>query len=64
MRGKWKVTSNSICGAKMYRTYRLMDVNAVDHSGNREYAGGYVADREEAQAIADKLNAEEEQDED
>ena len=59
MKSSWKVTSNSICGERMYAVFRLRDASEVDHSGNREYAGGYVADREEAQSIADKLNEEE-----
>ena len=59
MKSKWKVTSNSINGEKMYAIFRLSDISAVDHSGNREYAGGYIADREMAQTAADALNAEE-----
>lgn len=61
MKGKWKVTSNSINGEKMYAVYRLRDTSEVDHSGNREYATGYLDNRDEAAAIADKLNKEEKQ---
>jgi hypothetical protein len=61
MKSKWKVTSNRINGQTMYGVYRMVDVNAVDHSGNREMAGGYVAYREAAQILANKLNQEEEQ---
>jgi len=64
VKSKWKVTSNSINGEKMYAVFRLRDTSAVDHSGNREYAGGYTADRDEAQAVADKLNDKEGQNED
>lgn len=53
---KWKVSSNYIDGEKMYSVYRLRDVNEVDHSGNREYAGGWTSSREEAQKVADKMN--------
>lgn len=57
MKGKWKVTSNSINGVKMYAAYRLIDVRAVDHSGNREYGSEYGESRDVIQQIVDKLNA-------
>ena len=60
MKSEWRVTSNYINGQKMYGVYRLLDINAVDHSGNREYHGGYTLDRNEAQAIVDGLNVLEE----
>lgn len=53
---KWKVTSNYLGGEKMYAVYRLRDVNEVDHSGNREYAGGWTNNRVAAQTVADQLN--------
>lgn len=56
MKGSWKVTSNSIGDKKVYGVYRLRDVLEVDHSGNRELYGPYHDDRQEAQAIADRLN--------
>lgn len=56
---KWKVTSNYIGDKKMYAVYRLRDINAVDHSGNREYAGGWIENREAVQIVADQLNGEE-----
>lgn len=59
MMSEWKVTSNVIAGEKMYGVYRTIDPTAVDHSGNREYAGEYIADRELAQAAADALNRKE-----
>lgn len=58
MKSKWKVSSNTIGGEKMYIVFRLRDVNEVDHSGNREYASEYMASALEAQAIADKFNSE------
>jgi len=58
LKGPWKVTSNLINDTKMYAVYRLLDVNAVDHSGNREFATDYMDDREEAKQIADKMNSE------
>lgn len=58
MKSEWRVTSNSVGEEKVYAAYRLRDIEEVDHSGNRELAGGYVDEREIAQALADKLNAE------
>lgn len=59
MKGKWKVSCNTICGEKMYIVFRLRGVNKTDHSGNREYGSEYMASREDAQVIADSLNSEE-----
>lgn len=56
MIGKWEVTSNQIGDTTMYAVYRLRDVNAVDHSGNREYAGGYTENREACELLAKQLN--------
>ena len=36
MMSEWRMTSNLIAGEKHYSCYRLKDVEAVDHSGNRE----------------------------
>lgn len=60
MKSPWKVSSNYINGEKMYIVYRLRDVNAVDHSGNREYMGGYVISREKCEKLAKELNQKEE----
>ena len=38
---------------------RLTDLNAPDHSGNREMRGGYWEHREDAEALARRLNTEE-----
>ncbi len=57
MNNDWKVTTNIVCGEYLYRVYRLLDANEVDHSGNREYSGEYTKDKAAAQALADKLNA-------
>lgn len=59
MRSKWTVTSNFVGGKRMYGVYRIIDPTAVDHSGNREMYGSYVETREEAAAIAEKLNSKE-----
>lgn len=58
MAGKWKVTCNPIGDGYMYAVYRLRDVNEIDHSGNREFGSHYMRSKEEAQAIADRLNEE------
>ena len=59
MQSDWKVTKNIINDKPMYAVYRLKDIAAVDHSGNREHATGYMDDRQEALDIAEKLNKEE-----
>ena len=59
MESEWRVSSNFIGEQKMYIVYRIRNTSETDHSGNREYAGGYVDNRELSQAIADNLNANE-----
>jgi len=54
---EWRVSSNGWGEDKSYQVYRRIDVNATDHSGNRENRGGVFDNRAEAQAYADKLNA-------
>lgn len=56
MKSKWKVTSNIINGKTMYGVYRQRDISETDHSGNRDYAGGYVDNRETAAIVAAELN--------
>lgn len=56
MESEWEMTSNYIDGQKLYAVYRLRDVSEIDHSGNREFATGYITDRDEAKCIANKLN--------
>lgn len=65
MKSEWRIASNLIDGRKMYIAYRLLDVNRVDHSGNREYIersgapyypGGYTADRELVKRLVEELN--------
>jgi hypothetical protein len=60
MHSEWKVTSNLIGGEKMYAVYRLRNTAEVDHSGNREYAGGWSSYREAAAMFASELNKAEE----
>lgn len=59
MQGEWKVSSNSINGQTMYAVYRIKDTSAVDHSGNREFGSYYSEDRQRVDALAEKLNQEE-----
>lgn len=59
MRSEWKVTSNPIGGKTLYGVYRLLDINEVDHSGNREFAGDYIEDKQTAMLIAEELNEKE-----
>lgn len=59
MKSAWKISSQYLCGRKVYQVYRIKDVNAVDHSGNREYAGKLTDDEAAALALAEKLNKEE-----
>ena len=60
MKSKWFVSSNPIAGVMMYQAQRIKDTSAVDHSGNREYAGDFYENKEKAQEIVDKLNAKDE----
>ena len=56
MKSEWCVTSNLIAGEMLYSCYRLKDVDAVDHSGNREELGRWFVKKETAQVVADQLN--------
>ena len=55
----WKVTANPIGGKMFYGVYRIRDIDDPDHSGNRETYGGYWEHREEAEALARRLNTKE-----
>lgn len=61
MKGNWKVSSQYIGDVKKYIVYRIRDIHAVDHSGNREEYGDYTTDKQAAQTVADRLNSEESQ---
>lgn len=56
MPSEWRVTSNIINGQTMFRVYRIRNTKEVDHSGNREYHGDYVKNRDEATTEAAVLN--------
>ena len=57
MKSEWRVTSNLIAGEMCYSCYRLKDVDAIDHSGNREELGRWFDIEEEARAAAAARNA-------
>lgn len=56
MQSEWKVTSNYLCDTKVYAVYRLKDASKTDHSGNREFATGYIEDKQRASDIAEEMN--------
>ena len=56
MKSQWKVASNFINGEKIYQVFRLLDVNGVDHSGNREYLPGVYHSQQKAQMMANRSN--------
>ena len=58
MKSEWKISSMYLGGKKVYQVYRIKDMRIVDHSGNREYAGGLTDDEAEAMALAEQLNRE------
>ena len=60
MKSEWRVTSNIIGDRKMYAVYQIIDTSEEDHSGNRNFASGFLESREEAQALADILNEQDE----
>ena len=60
MKSEWRVTSNLINGQKLYGVYRLLDMDEVDHSGNREHLDVWVADRCIAEKLAERYNMKEE----
>jgi|GEM_PF-3077080 len=43
-------------GEKNYQVYKFIHPGETDHAGNRKYIGGVFKTKEEAQALADKLN--------
>ena len=57
---KWQVLGNFINGKLMYHVGRKLREGEPLHSGNVEYAGGYMEDKEEAYELAKELNEKEE----
>lgn len=62
MKSEWRVTTNYVATDEgrvpMYGVYRLLDVNGIDHSGNRETLGRLFEERELAEDIARIKNEE------
>ncbi len=58
--GKWNVYKQPIGTAMMYSVLRIRDESQPMHSGNVDSEGCFVT-KEEAQALADKLNRKEEE---
>ena len=56
LQSEWRVSSNYFDDKKHFIVYRTRDLSEPDHSGNREYHGGYTQDRETAQKLAADLN--------
>lgn len=57
--GPWKVTCQHLGDVMKYAVVRIINLDEVEHNGNREYTDhGYMESREEAVAIADQLNKE------
>ena len=55
---EWRVSTNPVAGKTFYGVYRIRDIDAPDHSGNRE-TRGYYETRQEAEKLAALLNEEE-----
>lgn len=55
---KWTVTSQLINGTMMYAVCRIKDFTQPVHSGNLEFATGYIKRKLEAEKIAKNLNGE------
>ena len=56
---EWRISTNIVAGKEFYQVYRLLDVNEIDHSGNRETRGGLYDSIRDAKALARRLNTEE-----
>lgn len=54
---EWRISTNIVAGKEFYQVYRLLDVNEIDHSGNRETRGGLYDSIRDAKAR--RLNTEE-----
>ena len=46
----------SVDEEKHYQVYRFIHPGETDHAGNREWRGGILATKAEAQELADELN--------
>lgn len=58
MKSEWRVATNRACGEKDYQVYRIRNIEATDHAGNREFWGGVFKAKADAEQKATELNAE------
>jgi len=56
---EWCVAEKHFGGAVWYVVCRIREVKGVGRPGFQEYYGGYIQSKDEARALADKLNKEE-----
>ena len=56
MKSEWRVTNNVMMGDKTFGVYRLIDIDVVDHSGNREFQDIWHKERCDAMKVAKRLN--------
>ena len=59
MKGIWKPFSQVIGDERKYIAGRQLDLTKPLHSGNVEYDGEYITNREAVEVVCEKLNAEE-----
>ena len=57
---EWKVLRNPVGGEFLYQVYRIKNPKEPMHSGNIETSGEIYKTEAEAQAVADRLNRENE----
>lgn len=60
MRSEWRISCQYFGEKKIWQVYYLRDINEVDHSGNRIYVNELFETLEEAEELAERLNAENE----
>ena len=53
---KWTVTSQLINGKMMYAVCRVKDITKTVHSGNLDFATGYMENKADAEKIVKNLN--------
>lgn len=56
MKSEWRINKNYIGrGSYLYQVYRMLDIQKIDHSGNREVVFS-TTDELEAEYYAKRLN--------
>lgn len=53
---EWRVGHKAVGGTTYICVYRLRDMDAIDHSGNREYYEGFFDSDKQAEYFARELN--------